>query len=24
VSMEGQTGLNAFAGISTLELRPRF
>ena len=24
VSIEGQTGLNAFAGISTLELRPRY
>jgi hypothetical protein len=24
VSVEGQTGLNAFAGISTLELRPRY
>src|SRR5829696_8094503 len=24
VSMEGQTGLNAFAGISTLDLRPRY
>jgi hypothetical protein len=24
VSMEGQTGLNAFAGVSTLELRQRY
>jgi hypothetical protein len=24
VSLEGQTGLNAFAGISTLDLRPRY